>query len=190
MKQLAIVTDLERCTGCHACTVSCAQQNRLQPNATWNRVRQIGPEGKFPNLQMYFLPVACQHCADPACVKVCPTGASHKRDDGIVLIELARCIGCKSCQQACPYQVHFFDASMHKMEKCTLCADLVDTGDKPACVKTCTGRARYFGDLNDPAGELAKVMSNKAVVYQLLPAVKTNPSARYVLRRQTWRDRI
>ncbi len=123
-------------------------------------------------------------------MKACPTGASHKRADGIVLIERAQCIGCKSCQQACPYGVHFFAAGIQKMEKCNMCADLVDAGEKPACVKTCTGRARYFGDLNDPAGELAKVMANKTAVYQLLPAAGTNPSARYILRRQTWRDRI
>ncbi len=103
MAQLAIVTDLDRCTGCHACTVACAQENRLKPGAFWTHVHEVGPSGKFPGLQMYFLPLACQHCRQPACVRVCPTGASHKRPDGIVLIDRAKCIGCQACQKACPY---------------------------------------------------------------------------------------
>lgn len=187
-KQLAIVTDLERCTGCHACTVACAQENALQPTAFWTRVYTVGPQGNFPELQMYFLPVPCQHCASPACVSVCPTGASHKRSDGIVLIDREKCIGCQSCQNACPYKVHHFDLVTRKMEKCTLCAHLVDKGDRPACVKTCTGRARYFGDINDPESEVAKLIATKGAVHVLLPQAGTGPSARYILRRQAWRS--
>ena len=156
MKQLTIVTDLDRCTGCHACTNACAQQNLLAPGAFWNRVHEVGPVGKFPDQQMYYLPVSCQHCAEPACVKACPTGASHKRADGIVLIAADKCIGCRSCQRACPYGVHYFASEGAKATKCTLCAPMVDAGQPPACVKTCTARARRFGDLGDAASEVAK----------------------------------
>lgn len=188
MKQLAIITDLDRCTGCHACTNACAQENLLRPGAHWNRVYEVGPAGKFPELQMYYLPVSCQHCAEPACVKACPTGASHKRADGVVLITAAKCIGCRECQKACPYDVHYFAAEGAKAEKCTLCARLVDAGDKPACVKTCTARARRFGDLGDPASEVAKLAAAKGA-YQLMPEAGTNPSFRYVLQRETWKGK-
>jgi len=189
MAQFAIVTDLDRCTGCHACTVACAQENRLKPAVFWTRVREIGPDGHFPELQMYFLPLACQHCGDPVCVKVCPTGASHKRSDGVVLIDREKCIGCRRCQQACPYKIQYFDSEAKKMEKCTLCAHLVDRGDTPACVKTCTTGARVFGDISDrtsPVSKLLKVAGADA--YRVFPQAGTNPSARYILRRQPWSD--
>jgi Fe-S-cluster-containing dehydrogenase component len=189
MAQFAIVTDLDRCTGCHACTVACAQENRLKPAVFWTRVREIGPDGRFPELQMHFLPLACQHCGDPACVKVCPTGASHKRSDGVVLIDREKCIGCQRCQQACPYKIQYFDSEAKKMEKCTLCAHLVDRGDTPAYVKTCTTGARVFGDISDQNSRASKMLEAAGPnVYRLLPQAGTNPSARYILRRQPWSD--
>jgi len=187
MAQFAIVTDLDRCTGCHACTVACAQENRLKPAAFWTRVREIGPDGRFPELQMHFLPLACQHCGDPVCVKVCPTGASHKRGDGVVLIDREKCIGCRRCQQACPYKIQYFDADAKKMGKCTFCVHLLDRGDTPACVKTCTTGARVLGDISDRNSRATKLLEAAGPnVYRLLPRAGTNPSARYILRRQPW----
>jgi Fe-S-cluster-containing dehydrogenase component len=186
MKQMAIVTDLDRCTGCHACTVACAQENHLRPGSFWNRVYEVGPAGRFPDLQMYFIPVACQHCAEPACVKACPTGASYKRADGIVLIDHNKCIGCRACEKACPYKVHYFAAEGAKSEKCTLCTPLVDADDKPACVKTCTARARHFGDLGAMDDAVAKLAFGSGA-HRLLPEAGTRPSARYLLRRQDWK---
>jgi Fe-S-cluster-containing dehydrogenase component len=189
MSQFAVVIDLDRCTGCHACTVACAQENRLKPAVVWNRVREIGPDGRFPELHMYFLPLACQHCAEPACIKVCPTGASHKRNDGVVLIDRDKCIGCKSCQQACPYKIQYFDAEAKKMEKCTLCNHLLDCGDLPVCVKTCTTGARSFGDISDWNSRVTKLLeATSTYSFRLLPQAGTNPSARYILRRQPWLD--
>jgi molybdopterin-containing oxidoreductase family iron-sulfur binding subunit len=186
MTQLAIVTDLERCTGCQSCAAACAQENRLPPAVCWTRVYQHGPNGVFPELEMYYLPVACQHCVKPACVSACPTGASYKRSDGIVLIERDKCQGCRSCEKACPYHVHYFDAVEKKTQKCTLCAHLIDAGDRPACVKTCTTRALYFGDLHDPESEVSKLLANEAA-HVLLPEAGTEPASRYILRRQVWR---
>ena len=186
MKQLAIITDLDRCTGCHACTVACAQENLLRPGALWNRVYEVGPSGQFPGLQMYYIPVTCNHCAEPACVKACPTGASYKRADGIVLIDAAKCKGCRACEEACPYKVHYFAAEGAKSTKCTLCASMVDAGDTPACVKTCTSRARHFGDLNDPGSELAKLVAGSGA-HVLLPEAGTKPASGYVLRREMWK---
>jgi len=191
MAQFAIVIDLDRCTGCHACTVACAQENRLQPGTFWMQVREVGPDGRYPRVQMYFLPLACQHCGDPACVKVCSTGASHKRMDGIVLIDRDKCIGCRQCQQACPYGVQHCDAEAKKMEKCTLCAHLLDCGDAPACVKTCTTGARVFGDMSDRNTAVSKLLQAAGTsAHQLLPKAGTNPSARYILRRQPWLDTL
>lgn len=191
MAQFAIVTDLDRCTGCHACTVACAQENRLKPGAFWTHVHEVGPSGKFPGLQMYFLPLACQHCRQPACVRVCPTGASHKRPDGIVLIDRAKCIGCQACQKACPYGIHYFDADSKKMQKCTLCAHLVDRGDKPACVKTCTTGARVFGDMDDPNSDVTKIVrAARSGAYRLMPEAGTKPSAAYILHKQPWVGRM
>ena len=189
MAQFAIVTDLDRCTGCHACTVACAEENRLKPAVFWTRVHEIGPDGSFPELHMHFLPLACQHCADPVCVKVCPTGASHKRNDGVVLIDRDKCIGCQRCQQACPYAIQYFDTETKKMEKCTLCAHLVDRGDSPACVTTCTTGARLFGDIGDRNSRAAKLLEAAGTyTFQLLLQAGTNPSSRYILRRQPWSD--
>lgn len=186
MKQLAIITDLDRCTGCHACTVACAQENQLRPGAFWSQVYEVGPSGKFPELRMYYIPATCNHCAEPACVKACPTGASYKRADGIVLVDATKCKGCRACDEACPYKVHYFAAEGAKSTKCTLCASMVDAGDIPACVKTCTARARHFGDLHDPSSEVAKLVAGGAF-HLLLPEAGTMPASGYVLRREPWK---
>lgn len=187
MRQLAIIVDLDRCTGFHACSIACKQENNVPLGAFWHRVYEIGPHGTFPDLAMYFLPIACQHCRDPSCVKVCPTGASYRREDGIVLIDQAKCIGCRSCIQACPYGVHDYDSEKKKTHKCTLCAHLVDRGDQPACVKTCTAKARFYGDLNDPQSDIAVRLSGAGgAAYSLKPEADTKPSTRYLLRKQKW----
>ena len=110
MARYAIVTDLNRCVGCLGCTVACKAVNGVPIGNFWNKVLRIGPfaneEGAtFPNVYTYFLPVGCQHCADPECVKVCPTEASHVLPDGTVQIDKSKCIGCQFCAMACPYGV-------------------------------------------------------------------------------------
>ena len=110
MTQYAIVTDLNRCVGCLACAVACKVANNVPIGSFWNKVLRIGPnpstEGSdFPNVDMYFLPIQCQHCENPACVAVCPTGASHKLEDGTVQVDKEKCIGCQFCAMSCPYGV-------------------------------------------------------------------------------------
>lgn len=188
MAQLSILIDLDRCVGCHSCTVACKMENNVPLGSYWNRVLQIGPTGKFPDLQMYFLPVLCQHCDKPACVGVCPTNASHKRDDGIVLIDKEKCVGCRYCTFACPYGVRYFNPEEGVVEKCTLCAHLVDAGDKPACVKTCVGKARYFGDLDDPNSDVSKLIQQAGKDVHTVVDIGNHPSVKYILRRQPWRS--
>ncbi len=162
MTRNIISIDLDSCIGCHSCAVVCKQENDVGLGTYYNKVLTVGPFGTYPDLEMYYLPVACQHCDNPECVSVCPTGASYRREDGVVLVDHSKCIGCQYCVMACPYGVRAYDEGRDKgvIEKCTMCAHLIDKGEKPACVKHCPGQARLFGDLDDP--ESAPVEDERA----------------------------
>ena len=157
MAQYAIVTDLNRCVGCLACVVACKVVNEVEPGKYWNRIQRVGPypdfEGaSFPDVYQYFLPIGCQHCKNPECVQVCPTGASRKLDDGTVQIDRESCIGCQACVAACPYGVRYLNETANVVEKCTLCHDKIERGELPQCVAQCGGRARFWGDLDEGLG--------------------------------------
>ena len=217
MTQYAIVTDLNRCVGCLACMVACKAVNNVPIGSYWNKVLRIGPSLKkgatsSRDVEMYYLPVQCQHCADPECVKVCPTEASHKLEDGTVQIDKSKCIGCQFCAMACPYNVRYLNEEEGVVEKCTLCEQKVAQGELPQCVAQCGGRARWFGDLEQgiesfeaPAdwlhldgktyddvasgrvklGEYANDFSDAEVHH--LPNVGNEPAFRYILRDKSWK---
>jgi Fe-S-cluster-containing dehydrogenase component len=153
MAQYAIVTDLNRCVGCLACTVACKAVNSVDIGSFWIKTLRIGPNpkeggsGDWPDVEMYFLPLQCQHCEEPECVKVCPTQASHKREDGTVQIDKSKCIGCQFCVMACPYGVRYLNEEERVVEKCTLCEQRIVQGELPQCVAQCGSRARFFGDI-------------------------------------------
>ena len=152
MTQYAIATDLNRCVGCLSCMVACKAVNNVPIGSYWNKVLRIGPSLKegatsSHDVEMYYLPVQCQHCADPECVKVCPTGASHKAADGTVQIDKSKCIGCQFCAMSCPYNVRYLNEEERVVEKCTLCEQKIAQGELPQCVAQCGSRARFFGDL-------------------------------------------
>ena len=153
MTQYAIITDLNRCVGCLACTVACKAVNNVPVGAFWIKTLRVGPNpieggsGDWPDVEMYFLPIQCQHCADPECVKVCPTGASQKAADGTVQIDKSKCIGCQFCAMSCPYNVRYLNEEERVVEKCTLCEQKIAQGELPQCVAQCGSRARFFGDL-------------------------------------------
>lgn len=169
MTRFAMAFDMARCTGCKTCVVACQQHNALRPGVAWTWVDTL-EWGRWPDGDRAALPHGCLHCDDPACANVCPTGASRRRDDGIVAVEYDRCIGCGVCLTACPYGArtinardgwHFGAAEpapyenaptqrLGVAEKCTLCADRVDEGLEPACVAACPVGVRAFGDLDDP----------------------------------------
>ena len=154
MTQYAIATDLNRCVGCLACSAACKSANEVPIGNFWNKTLRIGPNptkggsGQFPDVELYFLTVQCQHCANPACVEVCPTGASHKLEDGTVQIDKSKCIGCQFCAMACPYGVRYLNQEERVVEKCTLCEQRISQGELPQCVAQCGARARFFGDLD------------------------------------------
>lgn len=205
MTQLALVIDLNVCVGCHACVTSCKEWNTnhaagpmtdqnaydKDPSGTFfNRV-QTYEVGEFPNTETVHFPKSCLHCEEPPCVPVCPTGASYKREnDGIVLVDYDKCIGCKYCSWACPYGARELDEQMKVMKKCTLCVDRVTNDDlpewerKPACVMACPTSARLFGDVHDPDSDVSVTIRENGG-YQLMPEWGTKPANHYLPRHKT-----
>lgn len=184
-KRYGMLIDLRRCIGCHACYVACQAENEVPSGVFRSHVRYY-ERGKYPEVRRYFLPVLCNHCENPACVKVCPTMASYKREDGIVLVDYDKCIGCGYCLIACPYGIRYFNPEKTNAvpykgvaDKCTFCAHRVDAGIVPACVNTCLGRARIFGDLNDPESEIAQLVATQPVTV-LKPEDGTKPRVYYI----------
>ncbi len=172
-----MLIDVSKCIGCHACRISCQNQNELKVREYYNRIEEQ-ESGRFPNYNRRFLPVQCQHCDNPPCVKVCPTGASYKREDGVVLINKAKCIGCKYCIVACPYDVRIIHEEEGYIHKCRFCIEFVEKGGIPACVTTCPMGVRVFGDLRDPDSEISKLIIKK-MPGKLRGDLDTKPSIFY-----------
>ena len=189
-KQYAFVIEVDRCIGCKGCQVACHMENGTALGTNRIKVHQVGPFGTYPDLTMYFLPSLCQQCENPTCVSVCPTMAIHKNiEDGVVLLDTDKCIGCQSCNRACPYHVNTFSLTRNHMDKCTICAQNRADGGDPACVRNCAGRALHYGDLNDPESEVSKLLREAGEDHVFaLRDFGNHPSARYILRRMEWRD--
>jgi len=177
-------------------------QNNVPMGMLWNRVLTEGDEGmdcaqgQFPNLTKSWRPVACQHCENAPCVKVCPVGATYKAEDGRVLINYDRCIGCRYCMAACPYNARVFnwqkairqpdfnygDAPARPLgvaEKCSMCKERTDVGLEPMCVVVCPAKARKFGDLDDPNSDVSKAIRKKDASH-LLEELGTKPQLYYL----------
>jgi len=201
-KKLGLVIDLDTCVGCHACAVACKEWNTggypapltdqdpygANATGTWlNRIHsyELEAEGEEPGRTVYF-PRSCLHCDNAPCVTVCPTGASYKREeDGIVLVEEDKCIGCGLCAWACPYGARELDAGTGVMKKCTLCVDrIADPGLEevervPACVQACPASARHFGDLADPESDVSRLVAARGG-YDLMPEMDCAPTNKYL----------
>jgi Fe-S-cluster-containing dehydrogenase component/formate-dependent nitrite reductase membrane component NrfD len=154
------VIDQRKCIGCHACTVACKEENQvpLGVNRTW--VKYI-EKGVFPDTRRYFSVMRCNHCDDAPCVTICPTVALYRRPDGIVDFDGERCIGCKSCMQACPYDALYIDPETKTAAKCHYCAHRVEAGLEPACVVVCPVQAIVPGDLDDPSSVIARLVATQ-----------------------------
>ena len=152
--------DTGSCTGCKACQIACKDKNNLPVGVLWRRVVEVQGGEWLPrsaawltNAFAYFISSACNHCDAPICVEVCPTKAMHQREDGIVLIDARRCMGCRYCEMACPYKASQFDPSQGVMTKCNFCYDWLDEGKPPACVSACQMRVLHFGDIEELRAE-------------------------------------
>ncbi len=199
--------DTKRCVGCHTCSVGCRMENNLPKGVWWNRILTVGGNqmdmaaGRFPNVSLSYLPMSCQHCDNPACVKVCPVGATYKDPEtGVTRQDYDKCIGCRMCMAACPYTgVRSFnweepkynldfavgdaDVEPHKkhvVEKCTMCWHRLAKGLQPQCMEVCIGRARTFGDLNDPNSKISQLVASREY-FQLLPEKGTKPNVYFLI---------
>lgn len=174
MGRLGFYFDNSVCTGCRTCQVACKDKNRLDVGTIFRRVQSY-ESGSYPDAKIYHYSGSCNHCENPACVAICPTGAMYKAEDGTVIHDDAMCIGCQSCAEACPYSVPQYIEEKGIVGKCDACAYLRAKGENPACVDACLMRCLEFGDLD----ELKKKHEGENLVNALpfLPDPElTNPS--------------
>ncbi len=179
MSNYAMVIDQRRCVACMACVVACKGENEVPPGCFRTRVKEM-VEGEFPRLRMELRSELCNHCERPPCVYNCPTGASYRRDeDGLVLLKKYRCIGCKACLAACPYDARYINPDKGFADKCTFCEHRIKEGKEPACVATCIGKSRIFGDLDDPKSPVTLALK-EAHGEVLLEYAGTRPRVHYI----------
>jgi tetrathionate reductase subunit B len=191
--------EVEKCIGCGRCMVACKAENDVPPEffRTWVErysiktddtvsVQCIGltegeEQASIPEreiLRSFFVPKLCNHCANPPCAQVCPVGATFSTEDGVVLVDSQRCIGCRYCIQACPYGARFLNPATKTADKCTFCYHRVRKGLLPACVEVCPTQARIFGDLNSVASPLTR-FKRMHKIHTLKPSLNTEPKVLY-----------
>lgn len=177
MTRYGLAVDTTKCVGCHACRVACQNQNELDYDQSYNRIKEL-ERGRFPSFEKEFVPLQCNHCEDAPCERVCPTGATYTTEEGVVLVNPKTCVGCKYCIEACPYKVRILDHREGIVTKCKLCIEMVREGGIPACVSTCPTQVRIFGDLDDPNSEISLFVA-KHRAQPLRPDLNTRPKIVY-----------
>lgn len=181
MVQLGFYIDQARCIGCKACVVACKDKNDNPEGVNFRRVYSF-EEGSFSedkngsfiqNVQTFFTSISCNHCDEPSCVENCPTTAMYKREeDGVVLIDHDKCVGCRYCEWNCPYGAPQYNEELGKMTKCDTCINLREQGEEPACVGACPMRAIEFG----PIDELREKYGDNADIKGLPSSDITHPN--------------
>ena len=175
-----MVIDTTKCIGCGACRLACQNQNDLLSSMPFVKFSEV-ETGVYPTASLQVVPSQCMHCEDAPCQAVCPTGATYTNEDGIVCIDHGRCIGCKYCMAACPYQARVVDERTGAVDKCRFCTVSALNGtEMSTCVTACPAGVRVFGDLDDPDSELARLRSEKGSdVHILLEEKGTKPQVFY-----------
>lgn len=177
----SMLVDTRRCIACQACTMACAMENASPEGQFRTVVATYAVTDRDGKTGLSVLPRLCNHCDQPPCIPVCPVGATFKREDGIVLVDGDRCVGCAYCVQACPYDARFINHDTGKADKCTFCSHRLEAGLLPACVETCVGGARIFGDTHDPQSEISqRLKAADGKVQVLKPEAKTSPMVFYI----------
>ena len=178
-KKYGMVIDTNRCTCCHGCTIACISENNLPDGKYRSWVKKIS-KGTYPNVRFHFLPRLCNNCEDAPCLNLCPTKATYRtEEDGVVHVDRDICVGCHICIDACPYGARYFNTITNTADKCDFCYHRITKGIQPACVTACTGRARIFGDLNDPKSEIALYL-NSHTTQVIRSDLDTRPKVHYV----------
>ena len=202
MSQLAMVIDLNRCVGCHACAIACRAEWSVPVPYKRNWVKSAGPEKTPKGMAFTFYPGLCNHCDEPKCTTVCPADPEErefKSKDGkvkkieiratykdpftgAVLIDKSRCIGCGACVEACPYGARYLNEELDdpKADKCTFCTERLEHGLEPACVRTCISGARIFGDLSDKNSSVSKLIKDKGAIRLVSEKVNIGPNVYYI----------
>ncbi len=186
----AFFFDAASCSGCKACQAACKDKHGLPVGVLWRRVYEVAGGGWSrdgdawtPDVFAFNLSIACNHCDAPICVDVCPTTAMHARADGIVLVDAAKCVGCRYCEWACPYGAPQYDAVSGQVTKCTFCADELDSGVSPACVAACPMRALEFGERE----EIEARVAGRKPSWPLPDPALTAPGLVVAAHRDAWR---
>ncbi|AFQ46226.1 4Fe-4S dicluster domain-containing protein [Desulfosporosinus meridiei] len=175
VKQLGFILDTNRCLGCGACIKACQINNQLPAPLKWRQIRQVEKAGDN-QIQRFFLSTACNHCANPECLKVCPAGAYYKRRDGIVLHNSEKCTGCQSCVGSCPFNAPQLNPFTQKAGKCQLCYDRLDQGKSPHCVQAClTGALQLHEIRQTENNQLLRLTAQTPSLRLTQPAVFYKP---------------
>jgi molybdopterin-containing oxidoreductase family iron-sulfur binding subunit len=197
-----MVIDMRKCVGCNACTAACKQANATPPGVFWSKVLNYETAADYPQARLRYLPMLCMHCQAAPCLEVCPTGATYRAEGGLVLVDDNKCIGCRYCIMACPYEARSYNTTSVReyysgqgltefeqvgyhqhpkfaIEKCTFCAPRLKEGKLPACVATCPSGARIFGDLDDPGSQVSRLVAS-GLARPRLEEQGTKPSVFYI----------
>jgi Fe-S-cluster-containing dehydrogenase component len=177
MARYAMVIDTKKCVGCADCVVACKTENNIPDGYCRDWIKEV-VRGEYPDLQMEIRSERCNHCENPPCVRCCPTGASYVATGGIVMVAKAECTGCKACIASCPYDARYVHPDGY-VDKCTFCLHRVNEGMQPACVAVCPTKCMYFGDLDDPHGEVGLLLKKRAH-HTLIPEAGTRPKVYFL----------
>jgi Fe-S-cluster-containing dehydrogenase component/formate-dependent nitrite reductase membrane component NrfD len=177
-KNYGFIIDNRKCIGCHACSTACKSENEVPLGVYRTWVKYV-ETGRFPDSRRHFQVTRCNHCANPPCVRICPTQAMYQRADGIVEFDNRACIGCKACLQACPYDAIYIDPVTNTAAKCHYCAHRTEIGLEPACVVVCPEHAIIAGDMNDPHSEISRLLARSEVTVRK-PEQGTAPKLFYI----------